>query len=101
MQPAGGPTLRAPRILPPPTGGAPGCPTSRGFRDVGFSAGTRERMSSSITSELCTGHSGVDSSSLTLVFMPRALKRYYGGGDLHFITCSCYQRRPMLGTARR
>src|SRR5262249_44877017 len=32
---------------------------------------------------------------------PRALKRYYGGGDLHFITCSCYQRRPMLGTARR
>jgi putative transposase len=27
------------------------------------------------------------------------LKRYYGAGDLHFITCSCYQRRPYLDTA--
>ena len=26
------------------------------------------------------------------------LKRYYGAGDLHFITCSCYQRRPYLET---
>ena len=33
--------------------------------------------------------------------MPRNLTRYYGSGDLHFITCSCYQRRPMLGSARR
>jgi putative transposase len=29
----------------------------------------------------------------------RNLKRYYGAGDLHFVTCSCYQRRPYLGTA--
>lgn len=28
-------------------------------------------------------------------------QRFYGNGDLHFITCSCYQRRPGLGTARR
>jgi len=27
--------------------------------------------------------------------------RYYGNGDLHFITCSCYRRQPLLGTARR
>jgi hypothetical protein len=27
--------------------------------------------------------------------------RYYGAGDLHFITCSCYRRQPLLGTARR
>jgi putative transposase len=27
--------------------------------------------------------------------------RYYGAGDLHFITCSCYQRQPFLGTPRR
>jgi putative transposase len=27
-------------------------------------------------------------------------KRYTGRGDLHFITFSCYQRRPLLGTAR-
>jgi len=31
----------------------------------------------------------------------RNLKRYYGAGDLHFITCSCYRRQPLLGTARR
>jgi putative transposase len=33
--------------------------------------------------------------------MPRGLKRYYGGNDLHFITCSCYQRRPWLDSAPR
>jgi len=30
--------------------------------------------------------------------MPRGLKRYYGKGDLHFVTFSCYQRLPLLGT---
>src|SRR5450755_1788585 len=33
--------------------------------------------------------------------MPRGLKRYYGAHDLHFITCSCYRRLPLLGTANR
>jgi len=28
--------------------------------------------------------------------MPSRLKRYYGCGHLHFITFSCYQRRPLL-----
>jgi putative transposase len=32
--------------------------------------------------------------------VPKNLKRYYGGGDLHFITCSCYHRQPWLGSAR-
>jgi len=32
--------------------------------------------------------------------MPRRLHRYYGAGYLHFITTSCYQRRPLLGSAR-
>ena len=27
-------------------------------------------------------------------------KRYNGRGDLHFITFSCYQRRPLLGSVR-
>src|SRR3989304_5950153 len=31
--------------------------------------------------------------------MPKRLKRYYGAGHLHFVTCSCYQRRPLLGRA--
>jgi hypothetical protein len=28
--------------------------------------------------------------------MTRGLERWYGGHDLHFITCSCYQRRSEL-----
>jgi putative transposase len=32
--------------------------------------------------------------------MRNPLKRYYGQGDLHFITFSCYRRRPLLGMAR-
>src|SRR5713101_3053581 len=30
--------------------------------------------------------------------MPTKPHRYYGAGYLHFITTSCYQRRPLLGT---
>ena len=30
--------------------------------------------------------------------MPKRLHRYYGAGYLHFITTSCYQRRPLLGS---
>ena len=33
--------------------------------------------------------------------MTQGLHRYYSARDLHFITCSCYQRAPLLGTARR
>jgi len=33
--------------------------------------------------------------------MRRNLKRFYGAGDLHFITCSCYRRQPVLGSAPR
>jgi putative transposase len=33
--------------------------------------------------------------------VPLGLKRYYGGQDLHFITCSCYHRRPWLSTPAR
>ena len=29
--------------------------------------------------------------------MPRRLHRYYGAGYLHFITTSCYLRKPLLG----
>ena len=32
--------------------------------------------------------------------MPKGLKRYYGEGDLHFLTFSCYRRLPLLGTKR-
>ena len=32
--------------------------------------------------------------------MPTTLKRYYGQGDFHFITFSCYRRLALLGTAQ-
>jgi putative transposase len=32
--------------------------------------------------------------------MPKGLKRYYGRGDLHFLTFSCYRRLPLLNTIR-
>ncbi len=32
--------------------------------------------------------------------MPAGLQRYYGKGDLHFITCSCYWRLPLLKSAQ-
>ena len=32
--------------------------------------------------------------------MPKKLKRWYGYGHLHFITFSCYQRKPLLRSAR-
>jgi putative transposase len=31
----------------------------------------------------------------------QGVKRYDGAGHLHYITCSCYQRRPFLGTPAR
>jgi hypothetical protein len=37
----------------------------------------------------------------TMLRMPRRLHRCYGLGYLHFITSSCYQRRPLLNTPRR
>jgi putative transposase len=32
--------------------------------------------------------------------MPTGLKRYYGRGELHFVTFCCYQRRDFLATKR-
>ena len=43
---------------------------------------------------------GSDVPGCSSLFMPRNLKRYYGRGDLHFITFSCYRRRASLGTAK-
>jgi len=32
--------------------------------------------------------------------MPKGLRRRYGQGHLHFITCSCYRRLPLFSLAR-
>ena len=33
--------------------------------------------------------------------MPRGLQRFYGSGDLHFVTFSCYRRSSFLATWSR
>ena len=33
--------------------------------------------------------------------MPKGLRRIYGGGDFHFVTCSCYRRLALLKSGRR
>ena len=33
--------------------------------------------------------------------MPQGLRRFYGAHDLHFITCSCYRRQPVLSIPSR
>src|SRR5712671_7386537 len=37
--------------------------------------------------------------ALRWALMPKNLKRYYGRGDLHFVTFSCYRRLPLLGSS--
>jgi hypothetical protein len=46
-------------------------------------------------------HRNVQAVLCSVSLMPWGLKRYYGTGDLHFITWSCYRRKPLLGTAAR
>ena len=43
----------------------------------------------------------IDPSRLDSAPMPWGLKRYHGTGHLHFITCSCYRRLPLLGKPGR
>ena len=46
----------------------------------------------------CSLVTAKSSRSCYTVGMPRNLHGYYGSGYLHFITTSCYPRRPLLGT---
>ena len=46
----------------------------------------------------CKG--GYDAASTMGFVMPSGLRRTYGAHHLHFITCSCYRRLPLLGSAR-
>jgi putative transposase len=46
-------------------------------------------------------HSETRFRNSTLNNVPWNLTRYYGNNELHFITCSCYHRQPLLGTAPR
>jgi putative transposase len=46
-------------------------------------------------------HSATRFRKSTLPDVPWNLTRYYGNNELHYITCSCYRRQPLLGTAKR
>ena len=48
----------------------------------------------------CSSVTAKSSRFCYIVPMPTNLHRYYGAGYSHFITTSCYQRRPLLGTPR-
>jgi putative transposase len=43
---------------------------------------------------------GCDAADSIMLAMPRGLHRYYGADHMHFITCSCYRRLPLLRSAR-
>ena len=66
-----------------------GCPTFRDFRKVGTTDLSHVHSSHTHRLRLCYECS-----------VPNRLHRYYGAGYLHFITTSCYQRRPLLDSRR-
>ena len=91
-----------------------GCATSRAFREVALPNRRLRKPRSYAGSKW--GRSGRDfihhhrtvravtaptSLRRYSVAMRRNLKRYYGAGDLHFITRSGYRRQPLLATPRR
>ena len=43
---------------------------------------------------------GRDAAATIKFVMTGGLHRYYGSNQLHFITCSCYRRMPLLRSAR-
>jgi REP element-mobilizing transposase RayT len=58
------------------------------------------RVGCRVLSLACSSVTAESSRSCYIVSMPTNLHRYYGAGYSHFITTSCYQRRPLLGTPR-
>jgi len=98
----------SPEISPggrPPSkiGSVGGAPHIAVFEMWGLSAAIAKPVPRAvfITSGRCAPSPREQTSSATFVIMPRNLTRYYGAGDLHFITCSCYRRQPLLGTKQR
>ena len=82
-------------------------PPSRAFREGGTTTACAkyfalQRKSSHvfITSERCLRSQQPCPPKATISRMSGHPQRYYGNGELHFITSSCYRRQPLLGTAR-
>ena len=71
------------------------------FEKWGLSATRAEKNSFFITCGRYAASQRSHLAAATLPGMPWNLKRYYGAGDLHFITCSCYRRQPLLGAPQR
>src|SRR5438067_5061385 len=49
----------------------------------------------------CEAKGGSCSRLHYIVSVPKGLRRFHGGGEFHFITCSCYHRRQFLKSTRR
>jgi hypothetical protein len=78
----------------------PGVPHFSRFREVGRTPPT-PRASLFITTDPCATSPNAKLNVAILFPCGASPKRYYGAGDLHFITCSCYRRQPLLGKPRR
>jgi putative transposase len=107
---AGGPgplsRFRFSSSTPEKTMGAPGLAVfetweSRRLALACFSAHSTTGKREQRHDKLCSTSHRVNRSDTYDNFMPWRLERHYGGGDLHFITCSCYHRLPLLRSARR
>jgi putative transposase len=53
------------------------------------------------SSLMFTRHRHSQVTSLHSTYMADGLHRFYGGSDLHFLTFSCYQRRPLFSSEAR
>lgn len=70
---------------------------SRDFRDMG----TTTSCSRVTTNADVHSSQTLLNQPSTILGMPSGLQRFYGSGDLHFITASCYRRLALLGTPWR
>jgi hypothetical protein len=59
------------------------------------------RLSSGSAQPMFIRHRHHLASVRRVFLMPWGLKRYYGTGSLHFITWSCFRRKPLLGNPAR
>jgi len=72
-----------------------GAPFLAGFEKRGLT-----RPSPRASPQMFIRHRQEGRTRPNIPFMPWGLKRFYGTGDLHFITASCYRRRPLLALPR-
>jgi hypothetical protein len=73
------------------------------FKNSGSKPGLLSRAQIALVCPYLTVCRVTDHFPLVELLSPNATEPHpiLGNGDLHFITCSCCQQRPMLGSVRR